>query len=292
MQWSVHISGVDDLSSEALSRFAAAESIARYAGDVRFSHCCFGTEFCEHLLPAPATVQAIANAARGRGLGFTLLTPYVTDGGIRRLRELFDVLPDNGEVVFNDWGTLGVLNREFPQLRPIQGRLLNKSLRDPRVMGIYGATSESETLTALRGSNLDCESYTAFLTRFGVAAVELDNLPQGADLSFAARGMEVAVYLPYGFISTSRVCMAAGLHYRKPDKFQPGAVCRHECQTHLLEYTYTSSPFNNRDQKFYLKGNTYFYMHSPEMLERLFEQVRSGLVSRLVLQPRLPMVWS
>lgn len=115
----------------------------------------------------------------------------------------------------------------------------------------------------------------------------MDNLPQGNDLSFAENGIGVAVYLPFGFISTSRICMAAGLHYRKPDKFQPGAPCRHECQTHLLEYTYSNSPFANRDQKFYLKGNTYFYVHTKAMLRALFEQAEQ--IRRFVFQPRLPM---
>jgi hypothetical protein len=80
------------------------------------------------------------------------------------------------------------------------------------------------------------------------------------------------------------------LHYRKPDKFQPGAPCRHECQSHLLEYAYTNSPFGNRDQKFYLKGNSYFYAHTEMMLRALFEQARSGRIARMVFQPRLPMV--
>src|SRR5262245_44081709 len=99
MQWSVHISSLDELSSEALCRFAAADAIAGYRGDVQFTRCCFGTEFCEHLLPAPATVREFASAAQDCGLGFTLLTPYVTDAGILKLRELFGVLADGVEVV-------------------------------------------------------------------------------------------------------------------------------------------------------------------------------------------------
>jgi hypothetical protein len=86
--------------------------------------------------------------------------------------------------------------------------------------------------------------------------------------------------------------MAAGLHYRKGDKFQPGAPCRHQCQTHLVEYTYTNSPFQNSNQKFHLKGNTYFYTHTEPMLESLFEQTAAGRVHRLVFQPRVPMLAS
>ena len=308
MNWSVHIAGPEDLEGDlTLTRFAGREPSARLQpalrmsveaagrrwGEVRFTACAFGNEFCERLLPEPEMLRAAAAAARSRGLAFTFLTPYVSNDGLARLRELFSVL-DAGEVVFNDWGVLNVLRREFPHLRPVQGRLLNKSLRDPRVMGIYSQTepaagAASATLAVLQRSNLDCESYTGWLSRLGVAGVEMDHLPQGMDLSFADRGVSLSVYWPFGFISTSRACLAAGLHYRKPDKFQPGAPCRRECQTHLVEYAYTNSPFGNRDQKFYLKGNTYFYVHSEPMLRSLFEQAASGRITRLVFQPRLPM---
>jgi hypothetical protein len=243
-------------------------------------------------LPAPEALAGARAAARARGLGFTFLTPYVSNAGVARLRELFGLL-EAEEVVFNDWGVLNVLRREFPKLVPIQGRLLCKSLRDPRIMGEYAsAPGQGASLAALQRSNLDNESYTRFLARMGVAAVELDGLPQGADLSFAGRGLGVGVWFPFGFIATARVCMAAGLHYRKPDKFQPGAPCRRECQTHLVEYTYTNSPFQNRGQKFYLKGNTYFYLHTERMLRALLEQAAEGRVTRLIFEPRLPVTWS
>jgi hypothetical protein len=270
----------------------AARLIEERFGNVAFNCCVFGNEFCEHLIPSPDALEAALSAAQARQLKFTLLTPYVSNAGIAELRKLFAVLaPHGGEVVFNDWGVLNLLRREFPNLSPAQGRLLNKSLRDPRVTTMYAsAPAPAAALSSLQRSNLDCTSYTSFLARLGVKGIEMDNLPQGNDLSFAESGIGIAVYLPFGFISTSRICMAAGLHYRKADKFQPGAACRHECQTHLLEYTYTNSPFGNRDQKFYLKGNTYFYVHTEAMLRALLEQAASGQITRLTFQPRLPMM--
>ena len=303
MQWSVHIHGPADLDGDlTLTRLArlntsprlapALSAAAQLANGAPFTHCAFGTEFCEHLLPSPESLAAARDAARARSLRFTLLTPYVSNAGLARLRELFRLLDDD-EVVFSDWGVLSLLRREFPRLVPIQGRLLNKSLRDPRIMGVYAeAPAQPSTLAALQRSNLDNPGYVSLLHRLGVAAVELDSLPQGTDLSFASNGLGVAVWFPFGFIATSRVCLAAGLHYRKPDKFTPGAPCRHECQTHLVEYAYTNSPFANRDQKFYLKGNTYFYAHTEPMLGALASHAAAGRVSRLVFQPRLPMVAS
>jgi hypothetical protein len=310
MEWAFHIAGAEDLEHEcSLERLSAwerslslrpvvelaARLIAEHFGEIAFTRCAFGTEFCENLIPSPAALDAASQAARSRGLAFTLLTPYVGNAGLASLRPLFDGLAQTGgEVVFNDWGVLNLLRRDYPMLTPVQGRLLNKSLRDPRVTPMYASApspaAPAAAAASLRQSNLDCDSYTALLARLGVRAVELDNLPQGNDLGFVASGMHAHVSLPFGFISTSRVCMAAGLHYHKAEKFQPGAPCRHECQTHLLEYTYTNSPFGNRDQKFYLKGNSYFYVHTETMLRTLFEQARAGQIARLTWQPRLPMM--
>jgi len=309
MDWSIHVSNAAevacDLSALDSASFNNGSKLApvveltwklidEYFGAPRFNRCVYGNEFCEHLIPEPQQLETVLAAARDAGLNLTLLTPYVSDSGIDSLKPLFELLSTNGEseVVFNDWGVLNLLRREFPKLMPVQGRLMNKSLRDPRVTGVYAASNApAPALVSLRRSNLDCASYTEFLSELGVGLVELDNLPQGVDLSFGENGVRASAYVPFGFISTSRICMAAGIHYDKRDKFQPGAPCHHECQTHLLEYAYTNTPFDNRDQKFYLKGNTYFYHHTEAMLRNLFEQARASLIDRIVFQPRLPMIW-
>jgi len=310
MEWAIHIASageacatldlaeVDHFRAGSKSQPAvtlAAKLAEQYFGPVTFTRCVYGNEFCENLIPSPERLEGAIEAVRDKGLNFTLVTPYVSDAGIDMLRPLFDLLSRNGtrdEVVFNDWGVLNILKRDYPGLTPVQGRLMNKSLRDPRITGVYAAgEAEGPALVTLRRSNADCESYLDLLLSMGVSSIELDNLPQGVDLSFAGGRVNASIYVPFGFISTSRVCMAAAIHYPRRDKFQPGARCQHECQTHLLEYTYTNSPFENRDQKFLLKGNTYFYSHTEAMLRSLFDQALGGQVNRIVFQPRLPMTW-
>ena len=283
MEWSLHISSAAELDRAP----SFSGEVARFFAAPRFERIAYGTEFCEHLLPEAAMLRDVISSGRP----LTFLTPYVTQDGLDQLRRLLPLI-DQGEVVFNDWGVLRMLRREFPHLEPVQGRLLYKSLRDPRVTTVYAETAAAapeSSLRILQQSNLDNASYAGLLERYGVRSVEIDQLPQGTDLSFTRYGMSVSVYLPFGFISTSRVCMAAGLHYRPKEKFQPGAPCRRECQTHELTYTYTNSPFQNRDQEFLLKGNTYFYQHSPGSLRSLAEAAEAGKIARLVYQPRLPM---
>lgn len=309
MEWAVYIGGPADpriafgsLDAERLNAGAKLQSvveltarlIAEYFGHVAFTRWVYGNEFCERLIPSLKQLESVVALARKSDVRLSLLTPYVSDAGLASLRPLLEMLDRDGEqseVVFNDWGMLNMLRREFPRLMPVQGRLMNKSLRDPRVTGMYAESAAPSALVTLRRSNLHCASYAGFLTGQGVEMAELDNLPQGIDLGFVDAGMNVSVSIPFGFISTSRICMAAGLGYAKRDKFQPGARCRHECQSHQVEFSYTNSPFGNRDQKFYLKGNTYFYAHTEAMLRSLFEQARAGLVGRLVFQPCLPMSW-
>lgn len=292
MEYSVHIQSPRDL--DRWDRLASwepsgllrplTEALFAALGPVTATHVAWGTEFCENLISGPAPLAEAYRAARSHGLEFTLLTPYTGNHGLARLRILFAALAGLGpaEVVFNDWGVLRVLGREFPMLKPVQGRLMFKSLRDPRVMGEYAKGADTPTLAALRSSNLTNSTYSAMFARYGVDMVEMDALPQGNDWN--ASGMRTAVYFPYGFISTARVCMAAGLGYRKTEKFQPAAPCRHECQTHLVEYAYSNSPFENRDQRFWLKGNTYFYTQASA------DEIRRAPVDRIVLQPRLPML--
>src|ERR1041385_645574 len=131
MEWSLHIGAPAELDHET----ALPDELAQRFGPAQFTRIAYGTEFCENLLPSPEALRNVV--AAGRPL--TFLTPYVGDEGIAQLRRL---LPELGEaeVVFNDWGVLRMLRREFPHLVPVQGRLLNKSLRDPRVTGVYAET--------------------------------------------------------------------------------------------------------------------------------------------------------
>jgi hypothetical protein len=287
MEFAIHVQNAADL--DRLSSWRTWEvseklrpevvALGETLGVRNFTRVYWGTELCENL---------IASRVPETALPLTLLTPYVSDRGMARLRPLLDAMPSDSEVVFNDWGLLNLLRREYPQLIPVQGRLLFKALRDPRITTEYVQLGETPQLDALRGSALDSKPYAGLLARFGVKHAEMDLLPQGNN--YATDLAALSVYAPFGVISTARICMAAALGYRKTDKFEPGADCRHECQTHLVEYQYTNSPFANREQRFWLKGQTYFYLHTASMAASLAATIEAGRIQRLVWQPRIPMM--
>jgi len=95
----------------------------------------FGSEFCEDGLPDLEEAEAIRATASDCGWEPALLTPLVTTVGLGRVDRLLAGLAANRRapvVVFNDWGVFGLLRQRYPSLPKRAGRLMNRSLRDPR----------------------------------------------------------------------------------------------------------------------------------------------------------------
>jgi hypothetical protein len=284
-EWALAVSRPGDLEPDALdARLALApaarghlgdlqaetrDAIARAFGPVRFSRLYFGNEFCERLIPGAADLHRAAAAAAARGLGLTLLTPYVTDAGIERLRPALDLLaaqPAGGgvEVVANDWGLVHLLRRDYPGLRLVLGRLMNRMLRDPRVTHyLASAPAPAEAHRALRQSGVAAPAFRRFLARLGIERVEFDHPPQGLDMDFRQLGLAASLYLPYGYIATGRVCMIGSLHLPAAEKFDVESICRRECHHYTFSFEYSNSPYDNRDQEFIEKGTPIFSTRTP-----------------------------
>jgi hypothetical protein len=218
------------------------------------SRLVFGNDFCEALLPGPARLLRMVRGARVRGAPFTWVTPPVTDAGLGKLRRLLPVLADEdgeAEVVVNDWGTLRLLRERAPGLRPVLGRLLARMHRDPRVptSGPLGAASAP---------------FTALLRANGVDRVELDAAPPGQAPEFGGSGLRATVHLPFGFVSSGRICPFAAVHQEKERMFLPGSRCRAECRT--WNATMESPTPRPSGEALLAAGNTVFQRHSPELL--------------------------
>jgi hypothetical protein len=172
----------------------------------------FGSEFCEDRLPDLVDAIAYCELAHARDCAPTLQTPLVSPRGLRRVDGLLAGLVAEGHrpaVVFNDWGVLRLLRERHPALPRRAGRLVNRSLRDPRAYRdapLGFATHESSRFARLR----------RMLARAGVEAVESD-----ADLTGGYLGdgrdddeapLERALHLPFTFAASGRACpLKAGL---------------------------------------------------------------------------------
>lgn len=169
----------------------------------------FGSEFCEDRLPDVAEARAFCALARDRGWEPTLLTPLVGPEGLRIVGGLLAALVADRSapaVVFNDWGVLRLLRERHPALPRRAGRLINRSLRDPRA---YRATLGD----ACGNARADVAAHDAsrfarlrrMLSGFGVAAVETDADLDGGFLGDGA-DLDRALHVPYTFAASGRGC--------------------------------------------------------------------------------------
>jgi hypothetical protein len=166
----------------------------------------FGTEFCEDRLPALDEACAFCALASDHGWEPTLLTPLVTPNGLRAVGRLLAALTARASrpaVVFNDWGVLALLRDAHPSLPRRAGRLMNRSLRDPRAYRNVPAGTATHDASRF-------ERLRRFLAGAGVSAVETDPDLDGGYLGDGPNdgdaGLHRALHLPYSFAASGRNC--------------------------------------------------------------------------------------
>jgi hypothetical protein len=155
-----------------------------------------GDEFCDRLLPSPASLDKALAALSGSGIGLTLVTAYLSNKGIQRLEAALEFLAGRGldgvEVVVNDWGALHLIEERFPErFQVVLGRLLvNQSAAFHHVM--------PDTLLEM-AARRDIRRL-----EFNTCASLAVNLPRLSEL-----GLKGHVYFPFQYLATTRYCLFA-----------------------------------------------------------------------------------
>jgi hypothetical protein len=235
----------------------------------------FGNAFCERLLPSKASLRRALAWAERANLGFSLVTPTLTDAGIKRLRALARGLPEGTEIVANDWGAVRLVRAEFPSLAVVVGRVLCKMLKDPRV--------PSAKWTQLGACSLGAPGFRALLARFRVDRVETDLPPFPRPEELEAPGLKLAVHAPFGFATKGRVCRIGSLGHAPARKFALDHGCRKECLTYVAELERSVGGSAGPGLRCIQRGNAIFYRHSPSMTGVLATMVEAGKVDRVVI---------
>jgi hypothetical protein len=74
------------------------------------------------------------NFTNEKKLKLTIVTPPLNNLGIKNLRNILSeysrTCTGELDVVCNDWGVLHFISREFPEIKTIIGRTLNKSIKE------------------------------------------------------------------------------------------------------------------------------------------------------------------
>ena len=216
----------------------------------------FGSEFCEELIPDPATVERFCIQARQAGIEAVLLTPVVTPKGLLLVERLVQALASRGcnpAIVCNDWGVLNLLRSSYPGFCRRAGRLMNRGLRDPRLL--------KNSFTRDSGTGERVGRQRSLLVHLGVEAVETDADLEGNYLGEKVAGLQRVLHLPYVFAASGRNCLV------KAD----GASSADECFTKGLELPCTGLCRGRWHQvkrgdtghPLWRSGNTIFYEVPP-----------------------------
>lgn len=248
----------------------------------QYARMYFGNEFCQNLIPEEKELELAIETAEKNRQKFTLVTPYVTDKGLEKLAGLFkrlDEMENGAEVVVNDWGVLRVLNKKHKDLEPVLGRLLNKMKRGPRILNVMDKLPET-ALCYFRNSNIGIAGYRRLLKKYAVKRIEFDNLLQGIEID-PRQGdipMSGSIYLPYAYLTTTRLCLTNGCDVIGESDKIGIFPCKKECQRYTFRLTHKDMPV-----PIILKGNTQFFRN-----EKLPENLEANGIDRIVWQPEIP----
>jgi len=237
----------------------------------------FGDEFCERLLPGTAELRQVMDHVRDRGLPLTLVTPYVTQEGLQHVERLIAVLPDNTEVVINDWGVLRMLRSRFAGLVPVLGRLMTKIKRGPRIVNFLDRLPQ-EALEHFRRTNLGVPEYQHFLRACGIGRVELDNPLQGLDLSDVPGDLRLSLPIPFAYVTTTRFCLVANCDVPEKKGFIGVFPCHQECRRYTF---YLHNPVMTT--LLIRRGNTIFFKNTS-----IPQEIRDSAIDRIVIAPEIP----
>jgi hypothetical protein len=173
----------------------------------RYDRLYLGSEFCAWRLPGERELRDALAAATRRGMGFSLVTPFLDEPGLARTLALVRALPEGPatEVVANDLGLLESLRGDGWRGTLVAGRLLTRQRRGPGFQSLGGLLPEAAA--ALRGSALDAPAFVALLgSAYGVMRFELDDLVQGVGVPELPAGVQLSLYRPYLIVTATRNC--------------------------------------------------------------------------------------
>jgi len=281
MEWALFISssfGPLDIDGHLQNMKSELQAEGIDSGDIKPSRLYFGHETCQRGLPSPGEVVEAAENSRKRKMDFTLVTPYVTERGLHTVTALFrEMVRFNyrDEVVCNDWGVFYLLRREFPSLKPVLGRLLNKMLRDPRIsdhQGKYPEVFFQPCPPAGRHMN-------EMLAAAGVKRAEADYPIPGFNRAYHSGKLKKSLYIPYGIITTGRICLLGSWGLQRGQKFRAStATCSGKCRHYRL-FLGDAGGF-----QIIQSGNSVFYRQSEKMLQEGLSGAGDNAIDRIVYQ--------
>lgn len=207
----------------------------------------YGSDNCEFLAPTQDEVKKAYEKflefnktyPPHKARIFTLVTPYVGDKMLERLEETLTYLNNIKsktplEIVVNDFGVLNLLNKKYTNLKPVIGRLIHKTLKNPLIDTYWyeahpaGESIKNKTsgeIEILResivenqkefysSSELSNKYFQTFLDKFNIKNVWIDYLEKREELYNKANysNKNLDIYYPWAVVFTGRLCDTCGI---------------------------------------------------------------------------------
>jgi len=232
----------------------------------------YGSDNCEFLAP----MQDEAKKAYEKFLEFnklfpphkarifTLVTPYVWDKMLGRLEETLSYLNNIKsktplEVVVNDFWVLNLLNKKYTNLKPIIGRLIHKTLKNPLIDTYWyeahpaGESIKNKTSSEIEvlrekivenqkefysSSELSNKYFQTFLDKFKIQNIWIDYLEKREGLynksNYGDKNLDI--YYPWAVVFTGRLCDTCGI--KNPTKAMTATddICPRWCRDYDIFY--------------------------------------------------------
>lgn len=229
----------------------------------------YGSEFCEFRIPTASALEQVLRKAECHRLPVTFLTPPVTEYGIQKITALLPLLQEYScEISVNDYGVLQLLKEKHYTGEIICGRILDKLYHDGRMnRKMFADYTNSFGYEYLRSPGIAAASFQELLQENGIHRADMDLPLYGLELPEASADFAYSVFLPYGYVTTGRICMMrnfkqggyAGYDLSKKSCAQ---ACRQYDQMMVQpvgNVQLNSNQFRERNITFMRKGNTMFY---------------------------------
>lgn len=220
-----------------------------------------GNEFCERLLPEPTEVREILNWCKDKKVKPVLITPFLTNEGIKKTRDILDTINGNSssfEIVINDWGLLEAINSCSAGLKIWIGRMITSRYRNVLIYNTFRYLSYLLFKERVRIPGL----FFDFLESRNVTGIEF-NSPYYLIYNYKEclkRKFKIAIHIPYMYLTATRYCSSLDGY---SGYFRDSIIsCKKEC----LEY---SGILHHRNLlgTVLSKGNAYFKKVSPGPLK-------------------------
>lgn len=273
----------EDLSPQYDVNFSSIREMKKkFWKDVfaKISGIYYGSDNCEFLVP----YEHEAKEAYSKFLEFnqkypphkprifTLATPYLGNAMLEHLEKTLEYLNNiktktQIEVVVNDLWTISLLNKKYTNLKPVIGRLMNKTLKNPLIdtywyeahpagESIKNKTSQEIEITRneivkhqkefFSSSELSLKYYQNFCKKFGINNVWIDYQENRENLFNKDNytNFNLDIYYPWAIVFTGRLCDTCGIKNPTKWMYATDDICPRICKEFDIFYNIKTVWYN------------------------------------------------